>query len=166
MKPFRELEELTLSPREKGSSWAKWGQCIFTHPPSLPPFFSPPPSLLPPSPSQPPSPLPPSLLPPSFLKYLLGLSDMTGIVLGTVDTVTHVCSHWPPPAGKSPHSACPPLRLRSDVTHSQKPALTSTPSLPSQSPTLPEPLSVPVWHLSRSTLDYSYLCTQLISLPD
>lgn len=66
MKPLRELEELTLSPREKGSSWAKWGQCIFTHPPSLPPFFSPPPALLPPPPP-PPSllPPPPSLLPPS-----------------------------------------------------------------------------------------------------
>ena len=59
MKPFRELEELTLSPREKGSSWAKWGQCIFTHPPSLPPSFLLSPSLSP-RPSLPSSPPPSS----------------------------------------------------------------------------------------------------------
>ena len=35
LKPFRELGELTLSPSERGSSWARWGQGISTLPLSL-----------------------------------------------------------------------------------------------------------------------------------
>lgn len=37
-----------------------------------------------------------------------------------------------PPTGKSSHSACPPWRLCSDVTRSQKHALPSTPTPPEQ----------------------------------
>lgn len=122
MKLFRELEELTLSPRERvvpGPS----GVRVF--PPHLSPSL-PPPSSLPPSPS-PLSPRPRR----RFLQYLLGLNDTY---------CARYCGHsdpclptLAPPSGQSHHSACPALRLRSDVTHSQKPALTSTPSPPSQS---------------------------------
>ena len=46
LKPFRELGELTLSPSERGSSWARWGQGISTLPlsllPSSHPLFLPP----------------------------------------------------------------------------------------------------------------------------
>ena len=85
--------------------------------------------------------LPPSIpfpfLPPPFPF----LNDMTGAAPGAWDPCLLTL---PTPFGKSCCAACPPWRLHSDATHSQKPALTSTVSLPfpprappSQSPCQP-----------------------------
>ena len=134
----------------------------YIHPPSSHPLFLHS-KLPPPFPILLPSPFP-SFFPP-FPSSNIYWTSMTRQILHQAPSDPCLLT-LPTHFGKSCCSACPPWRLHSDVTHSQKPALTSTPSLPSQSPALPEPLSVPVWHLSLSTLDYSYLCTRLISLPD
>lgn len=73
-----------------------------------------------------------------------------------------VSAHAGPSNGKGG-----PRRLCSDVTGSRGcPALRPFPSRGRQAPAPPQPFSGPVCHLSLPTLDYSYLCTRLISPPD
>ncbi|XP_059028481.1 uncharacterized protein LOC131830112 [Mustela lutreola] len=56
--------------------------------------------------------------------------------------------------------------LRCHLLSKARPARHRFPSRGRQAPALLQPFSAPVCHLSLSTLDYSYLCTRLISLPD
>lgn len=136
MQPFRSLEELTLSLHDMGSSWANWRQGIVSSP-----FF--------PHPSLPPT-------------------DTYWASMTTRHCVRHcghsdprLCSHWPLQLGSLSSATvlrCHPL---------SKPALTSTPSPLRQAGACPSRALIgSVWYLSLSTLDYSYLCTWFISLPD